>query len=78
MARALGLRRVHVEVRVPAHRYVVRLQAEDTRARHADAYTGWWYEDAKQEGVLITVGQSVATAGTFLLRCLRRASSDMS
>lgn len=34
----------------------------------ADAYTGWWMEDAKKAKALISVAQAVATPGTFLLR----------
>ena len=34
----------------------------------AEAYTGWWYDDARKEGALITIGQAAATPGTFLLR----------
>lgn len=34
----------------------------------ADAYTGWWYEDARKANALISVGQAAATPGTFLLR----------
>lgn len=34
----------------------------------ADAYTGFWAEDAKKVGESIAVGQAVATPGAFLLR----------
>lgn len=34
----------------------------------ADAYTGWWYEDAKKNDALISIGEAAATPGTFLLR----------
>jgi N-acetylmuramoyl-L-alanine amidase len=34
----------------------------------ADAYTGFWGEDARQLGTVISVGQAAATAGAFLLR----------
>ena len=33
-----------------------------------DAYTGWWHDDARAADTLISVGQAVATPGTFLLR----------
>jgi hypothetical protein len=34
----------------------------------ADAYTGFWMEDAKKLGALVSIGEATATAGTFLLR----------
>jgi hypothetical protein len=34
----------------------------------ADAYTGFWGEDARKFGKVISVGQAVATQGAFLLR----------
>ncbi len=34
----------------------------------ADAYTGFWADDAPTLGRVITVGQAAATAGAFLLR----------
>lgn len=34
----------------------------------ADAYTGYWAEDARKFGKLITIGQAAATPGAFLLR----------
>jgi len=33
-----------------------------------DAYTGYWAEDAERIGTVISVGQTAATAGAFLLR----------
>jgi N-acetylmuramoyl-L-alanine amidase len=34
----------------------------------ADAYTGYWAEDARSLGTIISVGQAAATPGAFLLR----------
>lgn len=34
----------------------------------ADAYTGYWADDARRIGEIITVGEAVATSGAFLLR----------
>jgi N-acetylmuramoyl-L-alanine amidase len=34
----------------------------------ADAYTGWWMEDARARGATVAIGQAVATPGAFLLR----------
>ncbi len=34
----------------------------------ADAWTGWWMEDARRHGKLISVGQAATTPGAFLLR----------
>ncbi len=34
----------------------------------ADAYTGFWADDATTLGRVITIGQAAATAGAFLLR----------
>jgi cell wall-associated NlpC family hydrolase len=37
----------------------------------ADAYTGFWMDDARAMGRIVTVGQAVATPGAFLLRAPR-------
>src|SRR5690606_32798179 len=34
----------------------------------ADAYTGFWAEDARKKRCVISVGQAAATPGAFLLR----------
>lgn len=34
----------------------------------ADAYTGWWMDDARRLGRTISVAEAVATPGAFLLR----------
>lgn len=41
-----------------------KLQGPDV----ADAYTGWWMEDAKRLRVTVSIAEAVATPGAFLLR----------
>lgn len=39
-----------------------------SKAAKADAYTGYWYRDAKAKGIIISVKQAIGTKGAFLLR----------
>lgn len=39
-----------------------------TKAAKADAYTGYWYRDAKAKGIIIPVKQAIGTKGALLLR----------
>ena len=43
----------------------------------ADAYTGYWMDDAKSTGKMISVGQAAATPGAFLLRAPGRGGRVM-
>lgn len=39
-----------------------------SKAAKADAYTGYWYRDAKLKGIMIPVKQAIGTKGAILLR----------
>lgn len=39
-----------------------------SKAKTADAYTGWWNRDAKSIGKIITVKEAIGIKGAFLLR----------
>lgn len=39
-----------------------------TKAAKADAYTGYWFRDAKAKGIMIPVKQAIGTKGALLLR----------
>lgn len=39
-----------------------------SKAKHADAYTGYWNRDAKALGIIITVKEAIGIKGAFLLR----------
>lgn len=42
--------------------------SDTSRAKTADAYTGFWARDAKSKGRIISVKEAIATKGAFLLR----------
>lgn len=39
-----------------------------TKAKAADAYTGFWDRDAKAKGIIISVKEAIGTKGAFLIR----------